>query len=80
MTAILCASNTVRVFVQGVKLDDGRTLADLQLQDGEFLVAVETRKKAGTNGLAAALAAEPTPKPASTQACVWQGLLPVLPD
>ena len=33
-----------------MKLDDGRTLADLQLHDGEFLVAVETRKKAGTGG------------------------------
>ena len=35
--------------VQGVKLDDGQTLADLQLHDGEFLVAVEARKKPGNN-------------------------------
>ena len=46
-----------------MKLDDARTLADLHLHDGEFLVAVETRKKPGNNGPPLdALATEPSLK------------------
>ncbi len=54
--------------MQGAKLDDGQTLADLQLHDGEFLVAVEARKKPGSNvPPLEALATEPSLKLPSAQ-------------
>jgi len=58
-----------RLCTQGVKLDDGQTLADLQLNDGEFLVAVEARKKPGNNNGPPldALATEPSLKLPSAQ-------------